>query len=71
MKIFLSVLFVWCCTSVYGYNKISIDTLGNGIIRLSVGTPDEHTPYDFVRRNPNREVWKNYLKVRFLLYWKI
>ena len=54
MKIFLSVLFVWCCTSVYGYNKISIDTLGNGIIRLSVGTPDEHTPYDFCPKKPKQ-----------------
>ena len=55
MKIFLSVLLVWCCMSMYGHNKISIDTLGNGIIRLSIGTPDEYTPYDFCPKKPKQE----------------
>lgn len=55
MRTFLAVLLVWCCTSAFGNHRITVDTLANGIIRLSIGTPDEHTPYGFCPKKPKQQ----------------
>lgn len=53
LKIYIFALFFWGgVLSVRGQNIIAVDTLVNGVYRLSIGIPDKFTPYDFCPKEP-------------------
>lgn len=53
LKICVVALLVWGdVLGVRGQNSVTVDTLANGIYRLSIGVPDKFTPYDFCPKEP-------------------
>ncbi|MEL5892466.1 TIM-barrel domain-containing protein [Bacteroides sp. GD17] len=53
LKICVVALLVWGdVLGVRGHNSVTVDTLANGIYRLSIGVPDKFTPYDFCPKEP-------------------
>ena len=53
LKVYIFALFFWGgVLSVRGQNAVTVDTLANGVYRLSIGIPDKFTPYDFCPKGP-------------------
>lgn len=51
----ISLLFNNLSLAVKAQDRILVDSVANGIFRLSIGVPEQFTPYDFCPEKPNWE----------------
>ena len=68
LKVYIFALIFWGgVLSVRGQNAVTVDTLANGVYRLSIGIPDKFTLMIFVRRDLSIVHWISLPPGNFLL----